>query len=88
MSGRNLPAAWERWPGDFRELFTVALMAELALSIREDRPLRNELYRQAWGTPQEGGRGGLFGAALDNDSQAIPSTIVGGGYNPLIDVRY
>ncbi len=79
---------WQRWPGDFRELFAVALMAELALSVREDRPLHDRLYAKAFGTPQQMGMGGLMGQALDNDSQAVPSTVVGGGANPLIDVRF
>ena len=79
---------YERWPGDFREAFTAALMAELALSVREDRALHDRLYVKAFGTPQQMGMGGLFGAALDNDSQAIPSTTVGGMVNPLIDVRF
>ncbi len=79
---------YERWPGDFREAFITALMAELALSVREDRALHDRLYAKAFGTPQQNGMGGLYGAALDNDSQAIPSTVVGGGVNPLIDVRF
>lgn len=79
--------SYERWPGDFREAFTTALMAELALSIREDRALHDRLYVKAFGTPAQGGMGGLFAAALDNDSQGIPSTPIGGGVNPLIDVR-
>lgn len=79
---------YERWPGDFREAFITALMAELALSVREDRALHDRLYAKAFGTPQQMGMGGLFGAALDNDSQAIPSTVVGGMVNPLIDVRF
>lgn len=93
----NLPAVWitylrlvsyERWPGDFRELFTTALMAELALSVREDRSLHDRLYQKAFGPPGQMGVGGLMAAALDMDSQGIPSEIVGGGINPLIDVRF
>lgn len=79
---------WEKWPGDFREAFITALMAELALSIREDRVLHRELYAKAYGSPAQGGVGGLFGLALDRDSQGIPATVVGGGYNPLVDVRF
>ena len=79
---------YERWPGDFREAFTTALMAELALSVREDRVLHDRLYQKAFGTPAQGGMGGLFGQALDNDSQGIPSESVGNGANPLIDARF
>lgn len=77
----------EYWPGDFAECFTLAVMAELALSVREDRALHDRLYQKAFGTPGEGGVGGLFRTALEQDSQATPSTQVGGGVNPLIDVR-
>jgi hypothetical protein len=77
-----------RWPGDFRECFTIAVMAELALSVREDRPLHDRLFAKAFGTPGQGGIGGLFATAMENDSQAQPSTIAGGGVNPLIDVRF
>lgn len=78
----------ERWPGDFRECFTTALMAELALSVREDRVLHDRLWTKAFGTPQEMGLGGIYGAALSNDNQSTPSVVIGGGGNPLIDVRY
>jgi hypothetical protein len=81
-------SSWEKWPGDFREAFITALMAELALSVREDRVLHRELYAKAFGPPSAGGLGGLFGMSLDRDSQGIPSTVVGGGANPLIDVRF
>lgn len=77
----------EYWPGDFAETFTLAMMAELALSVREDRALHDRLYQKAFGTPQQNGVGGLFQTALENDSQGTPSTVVGGGVNPLIDVR-
>mgnify|MGYP000361403621 CR=1 FL=1 len=78
----------DMWPGDFREAFVTALMAELALSVREDRSLFDRLYVKAFGTPQQMGVGGLYGTALEQDAQGVPSTVVGGGYNPLIDVRY
>lgn len=76
-----------RWPGDFMEAFTMTLMAEFALSVREDRPLHDRLWQKARGTPQEAGMGGLMRTALENNSQESPAVVVGGGYNPLIDVR-
>lgn len=76
-----------RWPGDFREAFTLGLMSEYALTIREDRPLRDKLRQDAFGSPSDGGVGGMLGAALANDNQALPSAVVGGGVNPLVDVR-
>lgn len=76
-----------RWPGDVRELFVQALMAELALSVREDRTLHDRLWQKAFGTPSQNGVGGLMAVALEADSQGSPSTIIGGGFNPLIDCR-
>ncbi len=75
------------WPGDFRELVNVALMAEFALSVREDRGLHDRLYQKAFGSPGQNGMGGLLASTLENDAQATPATTVGGGENPLIDVR-
>lgn len=80
-------ASYGRWPGDVRELVTKAMMAEFALSIREDRTLRDRLYQDVWGTPAEEGRGGMLAAALDNDNQALPSVEIAGGISPLLDVR-
>ena len=77
-----------RWPGDFTEAFMVTLMAELALSVREDRALHDRLWSKARGTPIEGGNGGLLKAALEANAQETGSAIIGGGVNPLIDVRY
>jgi hypothetical protein len=78
----------ECWPGDVREAFVQGVMAELALSIREDRSLHDRLYQKAFGSPQQMGQGGLYGAAMEADAQGTPATIAGGGYNPLIDVRF
>lgn len=77
----------ETWPGDFRELFTVALMAELALSVREDRPLHDRLYQKCFGSPGQNGVGGMYAEVLYNDNQAVPSTVLGAGVSPLLDVR-
>lgn len=77
----------ETWPGDFRELHRLALMAEYALSIREDRALHDRLYAKAFGTPAQNGMGGLLASCLENDAQATPGDEIGGGGNPLIDAR-
>lgn len=83
-----IPGNTARWPGDFTELLTTAMMAELALSVREDRTLHAQLYQKAFGTPSEGGFGGLLGKALTSDNQSEPSIAIGDGSNPLIDVRW
>lgn len=87
MSYMRMPP-WERMGGDLQELIITAEMAEFALSIREDRPLHDRLYQKAFGTPSEKGFGGMMGACLENDAQGQVSTIIDGGNNPLIDVRF
>lgn len=78
----------DRWPGDFRELVTLAMMAEMALSVREDRPMHDRLYQKAFGSPGQNGMGGLFAATLDADNQALPSDPVGNEDSPLLDARF
>ncbi len=75
------------WPGYFRELHTIACMAELALSVREDSVLADRLYLRAYGPPHLMGMGGIFGEASALDEQARPSTVVADGFNPFIDAR-
>jgi len=76
------------WPGYFIELIQVALMAEFALSVREDRTLRDQLTEQAFGTPREMRQGGLMGVAMGIDAQSKPSKVLRVGSNPLISARF
>ncbi len=77
------------WAGYFQELIQVALMAEFALSVREDKTLREALHQQAFGTPSEMRQGGLMGVAMGIDAQAKPSPVLNiGGSNPLLDARF
>jgi hypothetical protein len=85
MDKRSEPAAW---PGYFVELIQVAMMAELALSIREDRGLYERLHEKAFGTPSEMRQGGLMGIALGIDAQSKPSYTLNIGANPLASARY
>lgn len=75
-------------PGYFREVLEMALMAEFALSVREDGVLRARLREEVFGPPSHGGDGGKLGEAMNLDAQAKPSQVVREGINPLIDVRY
>ncbi|MDH3742176.1 MAG: hypothetical protein OER56_11330 [Hyphomicrobiales bacterium] len=76
------------WPGYFVELIILALAAELALVIREDRILRKELRIDAFGLPAQGGEGGLMGEAMSLDAQAVPAPRIDGGRNPVHDAGY
>lgn len=75
------------WPGYFRSLVVLNLMAELALSVREDRVLRNNLLDDCFGPSQMQGQGGKLGEARALNDMASPSPVLSEGENPLIDVR-
>lgn len=76
------------WPGYFRELVTVAMMAELAFSVREDRVTRDALRGDVYGSANMLGQGGLLGEAKGLDAQSKPSPVIAEGSNPLIAARY
>lgn len=76
------------WPGYLREVITLLIRSELALSTREDRVLRDKLRQDAIGTPSEAMQGGLLAAARSLDDMAKPSPVIADGNNPLISARY
>jgi hypothetical protein len=82
-----LPALW---PGYFRELIVLAVAAELALAVREDRMLRNQLREDVYGPPAHMGESGKLGVAKNTDAMGHPGESMDGddGANPLIDVRF
>ena len=60
------------WPPYFRDVARHALAAALAVPVTESTE-RAEFYtRRAFGTPGEGGMGGLMGAARRLDAQQQP----------------
>lgn len=75
------------WPGYLRAVIELRLMAAFALSIREDKALRDQLWLDCYGTPSQMGRGGKMAAAIDLDDMAKPSPVLGEGENVLLDVR-
>jgi hypothetical protein len=77
----------DEWPPPVAACIRAALRGELALAIREDARLREAFLVQAFGSPSEGGRGGLYGQARTLDAQAEPSTVLAMGRNPLITAR-
>lgn len=87
MRYTRLTAGPDEWPPAVASCIRAGLRGELALAIREDAKLRAEFMAQAFGTPQEAGRGGLFAAARTLDAQGEPSTTIAMGSNPLVDVR-
>lgn len=92
----NAPQIWVRfqrlrepdeWPPAVAEVIRIGIMAELALAIREDGVLRDRLRLQAFGTPSEGGLGGLLALAQGRDAMGKPAPTIAAGRNPLIDCR-
>lgn len=71
-------------PGYLREAIDVALMAEFAFIVREDRALRDRFRREAYGPD---GYGGLVGHARSKESQARPPKRMPLDENPLLSVR-
>jgi hypothetical protein len=76
------------WPGYLREVVQLGLMAEFAISVREDAALRTRLRRDLYGEEQYQGEGGQFGVAMALEAQAHAQVEIDGGRNPVIDARY
>lgn len=73
------------WPGAFRLFATRALAAELAIPITQDATFAGVLLDQAWGTMQEGRRGGLYSKAMSQDLSHPVSTSPMWARDPLTD---
>jgi hypothetical protein len=86
MEGMVMPEL-TRVPGVFTELLTVALMAEFALSVREDKSLWASLRAVAYGDGGLTGHGGMLAQCKAMDVQGQPSPTVAEGSNPLLDAR-
>ena len=90
MPGRAGSAAKPEsaWPSWFRELVVVAFAEDLARLVM-NRRLAEEMHAQAFGTPSENGRGGLFAAALEEDGRAAPQRTLGyDDAGPLVEARF
>lgn len=61
------------WPEYFQELVIHAIAADVALAITDQQSIADKHYALAFGTPSEGGNGGLMGAAMLMDSQGDPN---------------
>lgn len=73
------------WPAPFRLFSTRALAAELAIPVSQDANFAATLLDQAWGTQQEGRRGGLFSKAMTQDLSHPVSTSPLWARDPLTD---
>ncbi len=75
------------WPGYFTEMVLTAMMSEIALSVREDKSLSQMHYQKAFGSPREGGMGGLFETARSREASSKPSKAFGRQDSMLLRAR-
>ena len=61
-----------RWDWQFADCFAVALAACLAIPLTQDAELAAEKEKRAFGTPSEGGAGGMFGRLIAQNRGAHP----------------
>lgn len=90
----NLTAVWIRhaavpeiakMPKYFHQLAVYALAATFAQPMKESAELASDLRAVAFGTPEQGGKGGLWAMATAADARGTPSTVQRD--NPFIDCR-
>ena len=77
------------WPAWFVELMVVAFAADLA-GHAQNRGLQRDYEAKAWGPPGEGGEGGLYAQARNEDARMAPQRELGGGgvdAGPLVETR-
>lgn len=77
-----------QWLPSFRRCAVVALAAALAMPITEDRNTAEKYTVDAFGTPSEGGRGGLLGRAIDEDVRGSPGPAPAYASDPLTEARF
>jgi hypothetical protein len=74
------------WLPAFRAAAVIGVAAALATPIAHDKALAKDLQVQFEGTPEEGGRGGLVGKAIAQDTAGAPRSAPM-WRDPLTDAR-
>lgn len=62
----------DTWDPGFLTCFTKALAGYLAVPVLQDEDLRDGYLRAAFGTPSEGGAGGMFGRLIAQHRATVP----------------
>lgn len=78
------------WPSWFVELALYAFAADLAAHC-QNRSLQRDYEAKAWGTPSEGGEGGLYAQARNEDARQAPQrqlVACGVDAGPLVESRF
>lgn len=73
------------FPPYFTELMVGVMMVELCYLVTDSNSLRQELKAEVYGTPSEGGLGGLVSNARTADSRDTPTLQIYSNY--LLDIR-
>lgn len=61
------------WPSHFTELMINVMKCELCYLITDNGGLDQQFKQEVYGTPSEGGTGGLFGQTVFLDSRDLPN---------------
>jgi hypothetical protein len=67
----------EYWDEQFADCFAVALASYLAVPLLQDADMAEMKSRQAFGTPSEGGAGGMFGRLIAQHRASGPMAAPG-----------
>jgi len=78
----------EHWDGAFSAAFVVALGAKLAIALNQDEELAAQKQAEAFGTPSQGGSGGLFGRLIAQDRAGEPQGAPLYWQDPLTSARW
>lgn len=79
----TLRLAPHQWGPTFLDFCVTAVAAELVVPVTHDADLAAQMKALAWGTPREGGRGGLAGKVLDEDVSTDTGFDPSGDHDPL-----
>lgn len=75
------------WSATFKTVVITGLASRLAMALASDRQTMESLYQEAFGRPEENGRGGQMRAAINEDAQATPPRKPDWDNNPLTRAR-
>lgn len=90
----NFPQVWadlivdrreSEWPAYFQKLMAHAIAADVGLAITDQQSITDYHRAMAFGTPSEGGIGGLMGEAMTLDAQSEGGTGIASDY--FVDAR-
>lgn len=76
------------WPSYFVDLATHVLAAAFAIPVREDKSLRDDMHRLAYGPPEMEMRGGMFAVAKKLDAKAKPTKSLFANGDPFTAARF